>query len=259
MDDLDNIRIVLIATSHAGNIGAVARAMKTMSLSRLVLVRPQGFPSVDCTTRACGADDLLAQAQVHDDLAPAIHDCRLVIGSSARKRTVAWPTLDPKQTALRLLKEASLGPVALLFGRERTGLTNAELDHCQALAYIPSNPDFASLNVAAAVQLFAYEIRLASLQTASVSANGNMAAQSLNNNHYQHNAATMAELESMFEHLSATIKDLGFADPDKSRRLMRRLRRLFYRAQPDRNEINILRGLLSAAQHVAHGQKTLVT
>lgn len=241
MANIDNVRFVLIETSHAGNIGAVARAMKTMGLTQLSLVRPNSFPSAECTVRACGADDLLAKAKLYENLVDAIADCRLVIGSSVRQRTIAWQELTPRQAAEQLLNTSNEAPVALLLGRECSGLSNTELDMCHAVATIPSNPQFSSLNVAAAAQVFAYEIRLAILAQQQITVT----------NSAPREVAQVAELESMFEHLAQTIVEIGFADPSKTRRLMRRLRRLFFRAQPDRNEINILRGLLSSAQHLA--------
>lgn len=241
MENINNIRFILIETSHPGNIGAVARAMKTMGLTQLSLVRPSGFPSAECTARACGADDLLAKAQVYTNLLDAIADCQLIIGSSVRQRTIAWQELTPSQTAIQLLNTANYAPVALLLGRECSGLSNTELDLCHAVAKIPSNPQFSSLNIAAAAQIFAYEIRMTIL-----------AQQQLNTtNSIPREVAPLAELESMFEHLAQTIVEIDFADPQKTRRLMRRLRRLLLRAQPDRNEINIVRGLLSSAQHLA--------
>lgn len=240
---LENIHIVLVETSHGGNIGAVARAMKTMELSRLVLVNPTGFPSAECTARACGADDLLANARVYGDLDTALQDYQLVIGSSARQRTVAWPELDPRQTAPRLLTAASHGPVALLFGRESSGLTNTELDRCQALACIPTNTQFSSLNIAAAVQVFAYEIHTTYLATN---------ADARPNPHRDvHNPAPMSELEAMFAHLATTLNAIDYGNARQSKKLLRRLRRLLYRTQPDRNEINMLRGMFSTTQRIA--------
>lgn len=236
---LHNIRLVLVAPSHPGNIGAVARAMKTMALNKLTLVNPKQFPSAECTVRASGADDLLANASICDSVEQAVHDCHLVIGSSARRRCVAWPELNPQQTAVKLLAAASQGPVALLLGREATGLSNQELDYCHAVAYIPSDPEFSSLNLAAAAQIFAYEIRMAYLST------------NIPIDTKPRIPAPQQEMELMFEHLTATIKAIDYADPAQSHKLMRRLRRLFYRAQPDRIEINMLRGLLSSAQHLA--------
>jgi len=233
-----NIRIVLVETTHPGNIGAVARAMKTMALTALYLVRPKVFPNAECTARACGADDLLATAQVCEDLDQALRGCRLVIGSSARQRSVEWPTLDPRQAARRLLAEAEQGPVALVFGRESSGLSNAELDRCHLLAQVPTHPHFSSLNVAAAVQLFAYELRMASLEGVAVVPEGRAVAEA-------------EVLEAMLEHLTETLRMIGFADPQQSRKLMRRLRRMFQRARPDHHEINILRGIFRSAQHLA--------
>lgn len=234
----DKIRIVLVGTTHPGNIGAVARAMKTMGLSSLYLVRPKIFPSAECTARASGADDLLANARLCPDLGTALHGCRLVIGSSARRRSVEWPRLDPRQAARRLLAEAEQGPVALVFGRESSGLSNAELDQCALLAQIPTDPQFSSLNVAAAVQLFVYELRMASLE-------------GMTNRPETRAVAGANELEAMLGHLAETLWTIGFADPQQSRKLMRRLRRLFQRARPDRDEINILRGIFRSAQHLA--------
>ncbi len=237
---MEAIHIVLVETTQGGNIGAVARAMKTMALNKLVLVRPKCFPSAECTARACGADELLATAKLSNSLKEAVQDCHLVIGSSARnQRTVTWPELDPKQTAYHLFNAAMEGPVALVFGRESSGLSNAELDCCHALARIPSSTAFQSLNLAAAVQIFAYELRLVHL---SMHSQIEPAIRSI---------APMSEQESMLEHLATMIKDIGFADPKQSPKLIRRLRRLLYRANLDRDEINLIRGLFSAAQHKA--------
>jgi tRNA (cytidine32/uridine32-2'-O)-methyltransferase len=235
---LSDIRIVLVETTHPGNIGAVARAMKTMGLSRLCLVRPKIFPSADCTARASGADDILAAASVHDDLVQAVADCRLVVGTSARRRTVDWPELDPRQTALRMMGEAAQGPVALVFGRESSGLTNAELERCHFLAHIPSMENFSSLNIASAVQLFAYELRMAELSGVGSAVE-------------QRAVAPAQALEGLIAHLAQALVDIEYADPNQSNKLMRRLRRLFNRARPDNEEINILRGILSKAQRLA--------
>ena len=158
---LANIRIVLVNTSHPGNIGACARAMKTMGLSALTLVQPKIFPSAEAIARAAGAEDILDNASVCDSLGQALSGCVLVIGSSARARTIEWPLLIPRECASRLVQEAAHAPVALVFGREHSGLSNEELDRCHFLTRIPANPAFASLNIASAVQVFAYEILLA--------------------------------------------------------------------------------------------------
>jgi tRNA (cytidine32/uridine32-2'-O)-methyltransferase len=235
---LDSIRIVLVETTHPGNIGAVARAMKAMGLSRLYLVRPKVFPHADCTARASGADDLLAAARVCAELPEALTDCRLVVGTSARRRTVEWPELDPRACAGRLWEEAAGGPVALVFGRESSGLTNQELARCHFLTRIPTDPGFSSLNVAAAVQLFAYELRMAALAGAASPAPAR-------------EVAGVEQLDGLLGHLETTLLEIGFATPGQSDKLMRRLRRLCNRARPDVEEVNILRGILSAAQYQA--------
>jgi tRNA (cytidine32/uridine32-2'-O)-methyltransferase len=236
---LANIRIVLVETTHPGNIGAVARAMKTMGMGSLYLVKPKIFPSAESTARASGADDILEQARVCGDLVQALEGCRLVVGTSARRRTVEWPELAPRQSAQRMLAEAALGPVALIFGRESSGLSNAELERCHFLAHIPTNPDFSSLNIASAVQLFAYELyqlALAGIPAEAVE---------------ERDVAGAEALEGLHQHMTRTLVEIGFADPQQSKKLMRRLRRLFNRARPDRDELNILRGILSTAQNLA--------
>ncbi len=228
-----NIRIVLIDTSHPGNIGATARAMKTMSLERLYLVRPGHFPSAEATARASGADDLLAAAVVCDSLDEALAGCRLVVGTSDRQRNLPWPFLTPRQCAARLRAESHHGDVAIVFGREHSGMTNEELERCHALVTIPTNPGFSSLNLAAAVQVIAYELKL----TEDDGPVHEEEARDL---------ATADEMASFYDHLERTLTEIGFLDPNHPRMLMRRLRRLFNRAEPDRTELNILRGILSA-------------
>jgi tRNA (cytidine32/uridine32-2'-O)-methyltransferase len=234
---LARIRFILVEPSLSGNIGAVARAMKTMGLSRLELVAPKQLPDAEALARACGADDLLQRAGIHDDLTGAVAGCRLVIGTSARRRTLEWPTLEPPECAQRLLTEATEGDVALLLGRESSGLTNAELARCQYLVQIPTNPEFSSLNLAAAAQVFAYEIRRCWREDRHEPPSET-----------PRDLATADELEGLHEHLRQTLGDIGFGDPDHSNKLLLRLRQLFNRARPDRVEINILRGILSAAQ-----------
>lgn len=238
---LERIRFVLVETTHTGNMGAVARAMKTMGLSRLELVRPKQPPDAEALARASGADDLLERAGAHEDLTGALTGCRLVIGASARLRTIEWPVLGPAEAARRLVDEAASGDVALLLGRESSGLTNAELSRCQYLVHIPTNPEFRSLNVASAAQVLAYEVRRAWLEP--VGGQRDETPREL---------ATAEELEGLHAHLAEAIRDLGFSDPAQSKKLLMRLRRLFNRARLDRVELNILRGILSAAQ----GRKT---
>lgn len=229
------VRIVLINTSHPGNIGAAARAMKNMGLDELYLVDPKVFPSAEATARASGADDLLARAVCVDRLEAAIADTNLVIGASARSRTLPVPMLDPRQCAERVGQQAHDTRTAILFGRERTGLSNDELDRCHYLVQIPTNPDYPSLNVAAAVQVIAYELKMA-------------AGLPVKQPPKRHRLATAAEMELFYRHLEDTLMAIDFLDPDNPRQLMRRLRRLFGRVQPDENEINILRGILTAVQ-----------
>lgn len=238
---LDRIRFVMVETTHPGNIGAVVRAMKTMGLSRLCLVNPKILPNAEAIARAAGADDLLAATQVHGGLVDALRGCRLVVGSSARLRTLEWPLLEPADCARRLLMEAREGEVALVLGRERSGLTNDELARCHFLAHIPTNPAFSSLNVASAAQIFAYELRR-TWRTGS----------GQHSEETERDPAPVEAMEGFYAHLARAMVDTGFSDPAQSRTLQRRLRRLFNRARPDRVELNILRGILSAAQ----GKKT---
>jgi TrmH family RNA methyltransferase len=228
-----NIRIVLVETSHPGNIGAVARAMKNMCLDQLMLVNPRHFPSAEAIARASGADDVLQQARVYQSLDEAIADCHLVVGASARLRTVQWPQLNPRECAERTTKLAVSGPVAIVFGRENSGLSNRELERCQYLVHIPASSDYSSLNLAMAVQVICYEL----MMTGPV-AGGDA----------DRVPVAVGEMQGLFEHLQQAMADIGFADPGKSDKLMRRLKRLFYRAQPDTDELKILRGILSAAQ-----------
>lgn len=234
---LARIRVVLVETTHTGNIGAVARAMKTMGLSRLELVAPRHLPDAEALARASGADNLLEHAGIHATLVDALAGCRLVIGASARLRTIEWPLLEPPECAQRLLDDAAAGEVALVFGRESSGLTNSELARCHALVHIPTNPGFSSLNIAAATQVLAYEIRRAA-----------RAQQGERFIDPPRDLATAEEMESFYGHLAETLLAVRFGDPEQSHKLMRRLRRLFNRASPDRVEMNILRGILSAAQ-----------
>jgi tRNA (cytidine32/uridine32-2'-O)-methyltransferase len=230
------IRVVLVETSHPGNIGAAARAMKNMCLQTLYLVRPKLFPHDEATARASGADDVLENAVVVDTLQQAIADCQLVYGASARLRSLPWPLSTPRECAAQVVEAAQAGHVALVFGRERTGLSNEELALCQSLVHIPTNPDYASLNVAAAVQILAYEVLMASQQTASQPIQAP-----------DSRLATQQEVEGMFEHLESTLIDLDYLDPQNPRQLMRRLRRLFNRVQLEDTEVNIIRGICKAA------------
>ena len=236
-----NIRIVLVETSHPGNIGAVARAMKNMCLDQLALVNPRYFPSAEAIARASGADDVLQQARVCGSLDEAIADCHLVVGASARLRSVQWPQLNPRECAERLTGLAASAPVAIVFGREKSGLSNSELERCQYLVHIPANSGYSSLNLAMAVQVISYELMMAGHKAAAAP---------------ERLPVSAAEMEGLFGHLEQALGDIGFADPAKSDKLMRRLKRLFYRAQPDADELKILRGILSAAQGRKSARRT---
>ena len=240
---LADIHVVLSHTSHPGNIGAVARAMKTMALSSLSLINPQFFPHADATARASGADDILAKARRFDGIDAALAECHLVIGASARTRAIACPVISPAECARLACRESSRGRVAILFGCEQSGLSNSEIDRCHRLVQIPANPDYSSLNLAAAVQIICYEIYLAhSGGTAPTGGD-------------EREGVTAGEMERFYRHLEQTLVELGFLDPANPRQLMRRLRRLFNRARPDENEVNILRGMLSAAQDAVKQQR----
>lgn len=229
------VRVVLVNTSHPGNIGAAARAMKNMGLEELFLVAPQLFPHAEATARASGADDLLVRAVCVDTLEAALPDCSLVVGASARNRTLPVPMLDPRECAELVMQQPEGTRAAVLFGRERTGLTNEELDRCHYLVRIPVNPEYPSLNVAAAVQVIAYELRMA-------------AGVPLPRQENRYRFATAEEMELFYQHLEKTLIGVGFLDAGNPRQLMRRLRRLFGRTRPNCNELNILRGILTAVQ-----------
>jgi len=238
---LDNIRIVLVNTSHPGNIGAVARAMKNMCLSQLYLVEPQKYPHDEATWRAASAGDVLDSAIVCDTLADAIAGCQLVIGTSARERTVPWPLLDPRNCMERAYKEAEANhKVAVVFGREDRGLTNEELQRCNLHVHIPANPDYSSLNIAMAVQVLSYELRMANLSD-DLSSN-DMAD-------WDVPVAGADELERYLVHLEETLRDINFLRPEAPKKLMTRLRRLYQRTRLDEMEVNILRGILTSTQY----------
>ena len=229
------VRIVLVGTTHPGNIGATARAMHTMGLDQLCLVAPVVFPSPEATARAAGADEILARARICAGLEEALADCRFVIGASARLRALPWPAVSPREAAARLLAEAARGEAAVVFGRESSGLTNDELARCHALLHIPSNPEYSSLNLAMAVQIVAYELRLAALGEIEPLERVDP-------------LASLDDLERFYEHLERTLVAAGFLNPDNPRHLMLRLRRLFNRALPEDKEVRILRGILTALE-----------
>jgi tRNA (cytidine32/uridine32-2'-O)-methyltransferase len=238
------IRIVLVGTQHPGNIGSAARAMKTMGLSRLVLVAPERTPDAESYALAAGADDVLAAAITHDNLAEAIADCRVVMGCTARSRRIALEELEPRAAASRAVTEAAGGAeVALVFGRERTGLTNDEYELCHAAVHIPANPHYSSLNLAMAVQVLSYEVRMAALAM--------MPAAALTDDERAEPSVSHAEMEGFFAQLAETLDAIDFHKGRAPESAMRKLRRLFLRAQPDAREVRILRGVLADAQRMA--------
>lgn len=237
---LGRVRVVLINTTHPGNIGATARAMKVMGLTSLHLVTPKIFPHADATARASGADDVLQHAVVHDSLDSALAGCPLVLGTSARLRSLPMPMYDARRAARQALAESGGHEVALLFGRERYGLTNEEMMRCHFLVNIPANPDYSSLNIAQAVQIMAYELRMAALGVADVEQAPS-----------DWNPVDDEQMERFYDHLEQTLLDIRFLNPRQPKKLMMRLRRLFKRARPDQNEINILRGILKASQEAS--------
>ena len=233
---LSRVRVVLVETSHPGNIGAAARAMMTMRLEQLYLVRPWTFPHPDAVARASGATGVLENARACESLDEALAGCSVVVGASARRRSISWPELTPRQCAGTLREGASAGGVvALVFGREKTGLSNRELDRCRYLVRIPSNPRFGSLNLGSAVQVLCYELLLAAGFPEPLMEDPD------------DRAASSEEVERMFAHLEQTLIALRFLDPENPRHLMRRLRRLYHRAGLTQAEVNILRGILTAS------------
>ena len=239
---LNRIRIVLVETSHPGNIGAAARAMKVMGLSQLILVSPEKFPHHDATFRAAGADDLLEKVIVVENLGDALTNCEWVIGASVRQRKLSRPIYHPRNCAEKIRYELSgdalSGNVAIVFGRESSGLTNEELSLCHDQIAIPTDPDFSSLNVASAVQVIAYELRMAMLADATIQLK----------NTVQEPLANADEVAGFYAHLRKTLLDLHFLDPKQPKRLMERLQLLFNRSHLTITELNILRGILRSIE-----------
>ena len=239
MSYLDNIKIVLVETSHTGNMGSAARAMKTMGLTNLCLVNPVIKPDSQSISLAAGASDIIKQAQIFSSLEAAVADCSLVIGTSARPRSLQWPNLTPKECGDKIIAEACRhAQVALVFGRERVGLTNDELQKCHFHVSIPANPDYSSLNLAMSVQVLSYEIRMSllSAQEASIK----LDEQDINE--YPKDE----DIERFYQHLEQTLLQTGFINPHHPGQIMGRLRRLFTRARIEQQELNILRGILTS-------------
>jgi TrmH family RNA methyltransferase len=237
-----SIRIVLVRPSHPGNVGSAARALKTMGLDSLWLVAPERFPATEATVMAAGADDVLQRARVVPDVRSAVADCGLVVGTTARGRHLPWRIVEPREAALEVAAASQASEVAVLFGNERAGLENDELEQCHTLLTIPTGPVYTSLNLAMAVQVVAYEICLALRDRAGVA--------------FSRGAdqdgpvplASAADMEKFYGHLEQVLNEIDFRDRTNSGHLMARLRRLFQRAVLDQNEMNILRGVLTAVQ-----------
>ena len=236
----EQVRFVLANTSHPGNIGSAARAIRTMGFRRLSLVSPASFPHIDAHVLAAGADDVLEAAVRFETLSEAIADCTLVLGATARLRGVSLQELDPRSAAERVADAVSQGrQVALVFGNERSGLSNDEIQLCHVAVHIPSDPTYSSLNLSQAVQVLAYELRMRVL--------GGTGAREGNSDP----PASAAELEGFFEHLAETLRDIDFHKGRSEKTIMRRLRKLFLRAAPDQRELRVLRGILADAQRMA--------
>jgi len=232
---LERVRVVLCETSHPGNVGATARAMKTMGLSRLVLVKPKHFPHAGAEAFASGALDVLREAVVCDSLNEGLAGTVLAVASTSRHRDLTLEVVDCREACKRMVQDTSHGDVALVFGPERTGLTIRDVNKCQLIAVIPANPDYSSLNLAQAVQVFAYELRMTA---------GGAASRPPRNSE----GATHDEVEGFYRHLEDVFHASGFLDPKEPKRLMQRIRRLFARSRLEKEEVNILRGFLRAVR-----------
>jgi len=252
---LDNVRIVLVNTSDCRNIGSAARAMKTMGLSQLVLVDPQEMPNGQAQALSAGATDVLANAKVVATLEEAIAECGLVVGTSARSRTLPWPMLEPRGCGEKLVNEANNFPVALVFGRESSGLTNDELQLCHFHVQIPANPEYSSLNLAMAVQTLSYEVRTSYLlaqeqlntNSKSVPAVVDTNSESTDESEYP----VVEDTERLYQHFEDALKATGFIVPSHPGLIMTKLRRLLNRARPDVREVKMLRGILASVERSA--------
>lgn len=236
---LSSIRIVLIRPTETGNIGSAARAMKTMGLSELVLVDPREFPSARATARASGADDLLAVAQVADSLESALEGCDLVMGSSARLRDLPWPLLNPREAAEKAWQHRDLASkIAIVFGSERSGMTNEEMDQCHFQIHIPANDEYSSLNLAASVQVISYELRMMYL----------LSSGEPTHDQQEEEVASREQMDQFYTHLFEVMEEVGYYRPEQPKLLRRRLRRLFNRPLMTHPEVQIMRGFLSMIQ-----------
>jgi len=241
---IENIYVILVATTHPGNIGASARAMKNMGLKNLILVNPKHLPNQESYARAAGADDILHNAQIVHNLEQALQDCTLSFAISARKRSLSWRSVSVKECASCATYANTKGSkVGLVFGREHAGLTNLELQQCKYQVYIEANPLFSSLNLAAAVQVISYEIFQQFTNNYQTKNDQNTIFTNKNNN-----LVTNLELENFYTHLEQVLMQINFLSVDKKRSLMARLRRLYAKANLDKVELNILRGILTKTE-----------
>ncbi len=248
-NSIENIRVVMVETTHPGNIGAAARAMKTMGYSNLYLVKPKIYPNAEATARAAGADDILGSAVICDSLEEALQGCVTVVASTARPRSISHSVFTPREYAPKLFEMLKLGPVALVFGRESSGLSNEELEYCNVILQIPTNPDFSSLNVASAVQILCYEFIQLIQPDVEEKADTDVDEKG------KTRLATADEMTYLYDHLEQSMIDIGFLNPEQPRKLMRRLKSLFNRAHIDENEVSILRGFLAAVQETVTRKK----
>lgn len=259
---LDQVRIVLVNTSDCRNIGSAARAMKTMGLSQLVLVDPIEMPNGQAQALAAGATDVLANAKVVSTLSEAISDCGLVVGTSARSRTLPWPMLEPRGCGEKMIAEANEYPVALVFGRESSGLTNEELQMCHFHVQIPANPQYSSLNLAMAVQTLSYEVRTSYLlsidnkqqiQQEHSTGNGHYIGKKNVNSKSEDDEVypVSEETERFYQHFEKALISTGFIVDSHPGLVMTKLRRLFNRARPDVKEVKMMRGILASIERSA--------
>jgi len=235
-DLLNSVKVVLVGTTHPGNIGASARAMKNMGIVNLALVKPKDFPSNEAIYRSKAAKDVLENAQIYENLEDAVSDCELVIGTSARGRKVPWPVLDPKDAADRVAVHSENNKVAIVFGREDRGLTNQELGLCNLHVHIPADPEYSSLNLSQAVQILVYEIRVSILKDQECE------------EYWDVDLATNEQTERLIDHMDELMKEVEFYDVQNPRKLLLRVRRFFKRSRIDVMEANIFRGLFAAIQ-----------
>ena len=255
---LEHVRIVMVNTTLPANIGSALRAMKTMGLSKLVLVAPKTYPHPDIDALAAGAQDLIEQIEIVETLEQAIQDCHLVFGTSARSRTIPWPLLDVRPAAKEALQAASQQQnIAIVFGREDRGLTNEELALANYHLTIPVNPEYGVLNVAQAIQVICYELRMAALeqntQQMTVVPDDHMQLKQQQSMQWDEPLVTQQQMQEFYPHLEKMLTEIEFLDPTNPRLLPLRLRRLFGRIQLDRMEYHLLRGIFSRVQALANG------